>query len=129
MVENRSQITKIYYRISKGSEVDPKHKVVDFKGGKCAKVTLDGKAQYRVRVRACNKVGCFGWSRWSFFEAPGVPGAPFDLKMTSNAEGVAISWSPPPEIENAGKTEYRVCLAVNPATGLIPSLISNHTFV
>jgi len=90
---------------------------------------IDAGVSYRVRLRACNKVGCSDWSDCSIFKTaiPGFPGAPSAVKISKNAEGVAISWCPP---STPGKIEYAVYLAVNPTANPPPSSkAANYTFV
>ena len=89
---------------------------------------IDAGASYRVRLRACNKVGCSDWSDSSIFKTsiPGFPGAPSAVKISKNVEGVAISWCPP---ATPGKIEYAVYLAVNPTVNPPPGKTPNYTFV
>ena len=47
---------------------------------------------YTYRVRACNTIGCSGWSISSPVTIPPVPAVPGDIKAVPGSSSIAVSW-------------------------------------
>lgn len=78
-----------------------------------AKLTdLEVGEEYVVRVRACNQVGCSGWSTsGTLIPAPNPPSAPQNLTPLQTQAGASIAWNAPANDGGAAIDQYQIQVA------------------